>query len=264
MATSTAVTDVSRHVVIETAERKIFQLPNEETAAELEKNVATLRHVPPAARSLYDIEEHLAAMADSTETVEPEQEQQFLADFAAALTAAANKRDRVGQFFAHCEGQAALAQKEIERLQERKASYERAIDRMEGYVARVIQSLGTDAKGKWQKLEGNTVSFSLRRNPPSVGIVDETAVPAKLKAVPASLSADLWESILDALDVEFRTHVLDVIKRPEWAVSKTLVKAAIEEIVSNWKDVLRDQPSVSTPMVPGAAITAGGLKLLRN
>ena len=41
------------------------------------------------ALTLYDIEEHLVALTDSLETVTPDQEQEFLEDFKAALTSAA-------------------------------------------------------------------------------------------------------------------------------------------------------------------------------
>jgi hypothetical protein len=57
----------------------------------------------------------------------------------------AQKRDRVGQFLAHLEHQAAFAKAKIARLQERKAFFERATEKMEGYVIHVIESIGPDA-----------------------------------------------------------------------------------------------------------------------
>ena len=59
--------------------------------------------------TLYAIEEQLIAMADTAELVPEEHEQAFLEEFRAALTAAVEKRDRVGQFLAHLEQQAAFA-----------------------------------------------------------------------------------------------------------------------------------------------------------
>src|SRR3954464_2400918 len=157
-------------VVVATGDNKVYQFPNVETAADFEAKVrevggTTLRLLPPsaprpdAARSLYDVEDHLAAMTDTAELVSLGQEQSFIAEFQQALTAAVEKRDRVGQFFAHCESQALLAQQETYRLSHRNAFYQRATDRMEGYVAMVIVSLGTDGKGKFRKLEGNTSTF---------------------------------------------------------------------------------------------------------
>ena len=70
----------------------------------------TLAVVPaPLRLTLYELEERLTALADSTELVAIEQEQEFLADFQAALLAAKDKRDPVSQFLAYCESQSALA-----------------------------------------------------------------------------------------------------------------------------------------------------------
>src|SRR5271157_4885207 len=129
---------------------------------------------PPAPHplTLYAIEEQLTAMTDTAEMVPEDQEQAFLEEFRTMLTAAVDKRDRVGQFLSHLESQAAFAKAEIARLQERKAFFERAIEKMEGYVIRVIEMNGPDAKGKYPKLEGKTVTFSIKDCPPSVEITD--------------------------------------------------------------------------------------------
>jgi hypothetical protein len=60
------------------------------------------------------------------------------------------------------------------------------------------------------------------------------------------------------------TKVLDAVKRPNSAVVKALVKDAIEQHVPNWKELLKSQPSVFTPEIPGAAIAAGGARLVRG
>src|SRR2546427_7962438 len=58
-------------------------------------------------------------------SVSPEQEQEFREEFQTALTAAVDKRDRVGQFLAHLEQQIEFAKSEIDRLRQRKATCER-------------------------------------------------------------------------------------------------------------------------------------------
>ena len=96
--------------------------------------MAALTIVPsPAitAAPLYLIEDHLAAMIETAEMVSPEQEQEFRAEFQAALTAAVDKRDRVGQFLSHLEQQIEFAKFEIDRLKQRKAAFERALERLE-------------------------------------------------------------------------------------------------------------------------------------
>ena len=114
-----------------------------------------------AAQPLYAIEEYLAVLVDTAELVPPDQEQEFRDEFQLALTTAVDKRDRVGQFMAHLEQQIAFANFEIDRLRERKATYQRALDRIEDYVTHTIEVLGRDAKGKYRRLEGKTVTFSL-------------------------------------------------------------------------------------------------------
>lgn len=65
------------------------------------------------ALALYDIEEHLVSLTDSLETVTPDQEQEFLEDFKAAFSSAAEKRDRVAHHLAHLEQPQEFAAKEI-------------------------------------------------------------------------------------------------------------------------------------------------------
>jgi len=193
--------------------------------------MAALAVVPsPAvtAAPLYVIEEYLAALVETAELVPEDQERAFQAEFEAALTTAVEKRDRVGQFFAHLEQQIDFAKLEIDRLRQRKASYERAVERLEQYVIATIEHLGKDAKGKHRRLEGRTVTFSLRGCPPSVEVTDEAAVPAAFKALTIKLPATLWEVMLNALDVEERTVVLQQVRNPDVAVDKRGVKAAIE------------------------------------
>jgi hypothetical protein len=204
--------------------------------------------VAPHPLTLYAIEEQLTAMADTAELVPEDQEQAFLEEFRAALTAAVDKRDRVGQFLAHLEQQAAFAKAEIARLQERKAFFERATEKMEGYVIRVIESIGPDAKGKYPKLEGRTVTFSIKDCPPSVAIQDEAAIPSDYKAITITVPALKWEALLGSLDLEQRAGVLDAVEKPKVAVSKTAIKKAID----------------GGAQVPGADLIVGKKTLVRK
>ena len=85
--------------------------------------------------TLYDVEEHLIALKESVETVTPDQEQEFLDDFKAALTSAAEKRDRVAHHLSRLEHPQEFAAKEISRLQKYKKEREAAQSRLEGYVS---------------------------------------------------------------------------------------------------------------------------------
>ena len=159
---------------------------------------------------------------------------------------------------------AEMASKEITRLQKRRDFFTRTVERLEGYVELILRNLGKDAKGKWLKLEGNTSSFTPKNLPPSTAIADEAAVPAAYKTVTVTLPARLWEQMIDSLEMELANRVLDEVKKPNSAVVKALVKDAIEQRVPNWKELLKNQPSVFTPEVPGAAIAAGGTRLVRG
>jgi hypothetical protein len=261
--------------VVQAPDGQVFRFDTPEQAAQFEAKIkegggTALRLEPAApplplvARPLYDLEEHLAALADSAELVSPDQEAEYLADFERTLLATREKRDRVGEFLAACEGQAALAQREIERLQKRTALYQSAVERLEGYLASILHAKGKDAKGKWQKLEGNTHTFSLKNTPPSVAIQDEESVPAVYKSITVTLPASLWEELCGSLDLDMLDQVLDAVKSPRSSVSKAEVKAAIAEAVPDYLEMLKSQPAVYTAAVPGATIAAGGTRLVRS
>jgi len=193
--------------------------------------MAVLTVVPsPAvtAAPLYAIEDHLAALIETAELVSPEQEQEFRAEFQTAIAAAVDKRDRVGQFLAHLEQQISFARFEIDRLRQRKATFERVMARLENYVIETIENLGTDSKGKYRKLEGTTTTFSVRACPPSVEITNETAIPSEYKMLLLKLPAVTWEHLLDGLEIEQRAAVLGQVKSPEVTVDKRSIKAAID------------------------------------
>src|SRR5207245_207678 len=73
--------------------------------------------------------------------------------------------------------QAELAAEEVKRLQARKKGFERAGERLEGYVREAMQLGGV------KKLEGRTTSLSLRASPASVLVIDPDAVPAEYKEI---------------------------------------------------------------------------------
>jgi len=208
---------------------------------------AALPALPPSARPLYDLEVHLAAMVDSEELVPVELEAEYAIDLQATILATVQKRDRVGQFMVHLESQAALADAEIHRLQERKAMYERAFERMESYVMRVIDNLGLDDKGKRKKLEGNTITFSLHGCDKRAEVTDEAAVPTKYKRVTITLPAETWELLCDSLDMDLRDQVLSEVKSPKMDVATSLVKADLKANID----------------VPGAKLS-GGTYLVRK
>lgn len=177
--------------------------------------MATAALVVPINRTLYSVEEDLQALLECLETVAPEQEQEYLADLSKAIGDAKDKRDAVAQYMAHCESQVEFAKAEIRRLQERKASFENSLDRLKLYLVRMMEQAGT------KKLEGNSVTFSLRKCPASVEISDESAVPPAYKTATLAMPGTLAEQVLDALPMDAPVSL-------NFTVDKRAIKAAID------------------------------------
>jgi hypothetical protein len=209
----------------------------------------TLPAEPTASQALtlYTIEDQLTALVDTLEIVPVNQEEELVARIGEALLHAIDKRDSMGRFLAHVDAQIGFADAEIKRLQDRKQTFTRLLDRTEGYMVRVIQSLGQDTKGKWQKLEGRTVTFSLRKQPPSVAIDNEADVPSAYRKATIKIAAPLWEELLDSAGIDLAGRVLDTAKRAD-DVSKSAIKEAIE----------------TGTEVPGAHLEKDGQKLKRG
>src|SRR5262245_59564236 len=122
--------------------------------------------------SLFEIHDHLSALFESLDGIEdPELRQQCENDIDLYLQAEVRKVDSITGYLAHMESQKQHAADEIKRLQARKQAAERTIERVEASVMRVMELWGL------KKLEGRTSSLALRACPPSVEVVDQSAVP---------------------------------------------------------------------------------------
>jgi hypothetical protein len=184
-------------------------------------------HILTTNLSLYAIEEQILALEETEEMVTEEQRAEFEQAFKAWITAGAEKVDATGRFMSYIESQIALADAEVKRLAERKQWYQQTLEKRELYVVRVLESLGTDSRGKPKKLEGRTVTFSLRKCPASVDVKDVTLIPDDCKTAAVTLPLPLWQEVMDHLELDLRIQVQDKAKlRAD--VSKTAVKAAIE------------------------------------
>ena len=256
--------------VVQAATGQVFSFNEESAAQQFEASVReaggeTCRLVPAEVRkTLFELESDLEALQETVELVAPEQQEEFLAEFEAALTAAKDKRDKVHGFMCHLETAILGDDLELKRIQKRKTRHQAILDRLDHYVQTVIRNQGTDSKGKWKVLEGNAVTLKLKNNPPSVAISDEEAVPTRFKTISVTLPAELWERLCDSLDLDFRGELLDAVKKPGSAVLKTLVKEAIAAAVPDYLQQLKEKPAVYCDAVPGASIAAGGTKLVRE
>jgi len=184
--------------------------------------MAALAVVPVRPRTLYELEESLTCLLDCAETVNPEQESIFVDELSQALTDTVEKRDAVARWMSHCESQIDLAAQEIARLRDRKASFETSLERIKQYVIRVIEANGG------RKLEGNCVTFSLRKCPASVEMINESAVPAEYRTNTVRLPARVWNQLLDSLDLDLYEVAMRQITFVESTVDKRAIKAALD------------------------------------
>ena len=199
--------------------------------------------------TLCDIEDHLIALTESMETVTPDQEQEFLEDFSAALTSAAEKRDRVAHHLARLEQQQEFAAKEISRLQKFKKERESAQARLEGYVSYCIQAQGKGKDGKYKKLEGNTTVMFLRGCAASVEVRDLNAVPLDYQSATVTLPASMLNDLLNTLEEDFRGKVTAEIAG---TLSRVADKRAIRQAIDAGIEV------------PGAELITGKTTLGRK
>jgi Siphovirus Gp157 len=193
-----------------------------------EDTVRLAPEILAAARPLYDIEAHLAALVDTEEMVPKELEAAYAQELQTTLHATVDMRDRVGQFILHLKSQVAFSHAEASRLEQRERFFEKALARMEAYVTRTIDSLGRDAKGKRKKLDGNVITLSLHGCDKRVEVTDEAAVPTRYKRVTVTLPAETWELVCDSLDLDLRDQVLGEVKSAKVEVSTSLVKSDLK------------------------------------
>lgn len=129
--------------------------------------------------TLYDIGDHLACLLDTlegmTEDTPAELRTELETAMHTAVAAELKKVDGVCRMLAHFEHQAAFAAAEIKRLQARKGTFERAVERLEGSVQAAMDALGK------KKIEGETYTLRLAKNPASVIIENEADIPVCYK-----------------------------------------------------------------------------------
>jgi hypothetical protein len=184
--------------------------------------------------TLFQIEEGIALLAESAEEegLTPEIERAL----AAYLEGALEKRDRVAEFILYCEGMAALAKSEVQRLQARQKHFESTAERVRSMALRVLECLGVT------KLEGRTHTLKKRKCPASVALWDEIAVPTEYKRVTVVLPLPSWEKLLASVTDEIREQVRARIVKQETAVNLAAVKEALSlETPVPGTDLLRNR-----------------------
>lgn len=177
--------------------------------------------------SLWAIEDELAALLDSVALVEDDTgREQIYAEISMTLGKCVQKRDQVAAWLAREQAGIAAIDSEIARLQGLRESRCHRIEKVENYVMDCILARGTDSKGRFQKLEGATSRFSVKKNPPAAEITDAAAIPERFESVTLQFSADDWKRFADQLPVEVYAELAEHIKAR--SASKPDLRRALE------------------------------------
>lgn len=190
--------------------------------------MSTQLAIPPT-QTLWKIEEDLQALLDTVDLV-PDEDQEGLEQIKNELTStlerAVAKRDQVGAWMAQQESTVDLIEAEIARLRSLKDKRTRAIGKVEEYVASIILAKGPDQKGRFSKLDGAVCSFSVKRNPAAIEIIEDAAIPEQYQAVTLAFSPGEWQAFADELDMDTYAALSRFVKAK--TPNKTEIKRAIE------------------------------------
>lgn len=157
---------------------------------------------------LYEIESELIELLDSVDVCPAELLPELEERIARHMTAEAEKIDRISHVFSMLEAQQVAAKTEIARLRERQQSAERAVERLSGYILRILQMRDN------KPLRSRLATFSVRHSEALI-IVDPNAVPDEWKRV--TVTTDILKdpikkalkegSSIPGVAIEIRRHL---------------------------------------------------------
>lgn len=173
------------------------------------------------ALTLYEVEDELAALADTAAIVPEERLAEFAAELARATEHGLAKRDRCIRAFQHVRDQIAFSKAERKRLAEREAALEAGLARFEAYLLGVIAQHGKQTSPTIKRLEGRVGDLCAVDGPGSVEITDEANVPWRYMTVTLRIDGALWLKICDRFDK-------GELPEPEVAPNKVAIKATIQ------------------------------------
>ena len=179
--------------------------------------------------TLYEVEDNLAALANTFEVVEEAEAKRLILDeIGQALRRVKEKRDAVVGFLRHCEAQQKFADLEIERLKTRRERIARFQAEFEQYLVSLIDQFAIPDRRGVKRLEGNFSSMRIQKNPDSVVITDEKALPVAWKDVVLTMPAHVWEALLERLDKDERRVFEEKVKKCEFKPDKRAVGSELK------------------------------------
>jgi replicative superfamily II helicase len=102
-----------------------------------------------------------------------------------------DKAENIAKFIKNLEADAKIIKEEEQRLAERRRAIETKVDKLKTYLQEQLEIAGL------QKVKCPTITVSIQNNPPSVEVVDETAIPSDF-LIPQPAKIDK-KSILERL-----------------------------------------------------------------
>ena len=197
--------------------------------------------------TLYDLEDTLQALVNTIAFAEERSvHEMILEEIGRTLQRTKDKRDAVVAFLRHCKQQQEFADAEIDRIQKRKKFIARVQEDLESYLVRVIDAFAVPDRRGIKRMEGNFSSMRLQRNPESVTITDDQALPPALKDVVLTMPAYAWEALLQRLDLADREEFEKQVKKSEFKPDKRAIAAELKRGIE----------------IPGADLKFGELRLV--
>lgn len=117
---------------------------------------------------LYELAQNYAQLLEMAE----EMESDALVDTLESLQdAIEDKAENIAKFIRNLEADAKIIREEEQRLAERRRAIESKVDKLKMYLQEQLETAGL------QKVKRPTITVAIQANPPSVDVIDETAIP---------------------------------------------------------------------------------------
>jgi len=137
---------------------------------------------------LYELAQNYAQLLEIAEEIESD----ALVDTLESLRdAIEDKAENIAKLIKNLEADAKIIKEEEQRLAERRRAIEAKVDKLKMYLQEQLETAGL------QKVKRPTITVAIQANPPSVDVIDETAIPIDF-LIPQAPKVDK-KSILERL-----------------------------------------------------------------
>ena len=143
--------------------------------------------------SLYELSTQLQRINDTLIDEQGILDETLEAEIDRLLPAIAEKAGNIGRWIRNIDGNIEAVESEITRLKKRKEVNGHLQDRLKAYLKDSMEKAGMD------KIDTGIMVLAIQRNPPSVELVDEAAIPASYKDIIPEQYVISKKRILEAL-----------------------------------------------------------------